>query len=219
MFLFFQGWNTILLASQKVVASNLGWKRFDITSGVQKWFAEGTGDSLQLLVDCSGCRSLVKPVIRSSRPKKKKERQRKHKVRAIRKASNKPFLVIHTDSTPNRRMRRRALVCSAKTKSCCKERFYVSFKQLGWDDWIIAPSGYYANYCRGECSGPQTPDAFRNYHSHILGEYRKLDKFPELQPCCAPTKFTSMSLIYFGPDRNIIKRDLPKMSVHECGCP
>jgi inhibin beta len=28
-----------------------------------------------------------------------------------------------------------------------------------------------------------------------------------------------MSLIYFGPDMNIIKRDLPKMVVDECGCP
>ena len=28
-----------------------------------------------------------------------------------------------------------------------------------------------------------------------------------------------MSLIYFGPDMNIIKRDLPKMVVDQCGCP
>jgi hypothetical protein len=29
-----------------------------------------------------------------------------------------------------------------------------------------------------------------------------------------------MSLIYFGPDGSeIIKRDLPKMVVEECGCP
>lgn len=43
--------------------------------------------------------------------------------------------------------------------------------------------------------------------------------YASLQPCCAPTKFSSMSLIYFGPDMNIIKRDLPKMVVDECGCP
>lgn len=129
--------------------------------------------------------------------------------------------------------------CGPTTRQCCKQRFFVSFKALGWDDWIIAPSGYYANYCRGDCgSGPnsaRTPDTFLNYHSHVLEEVRKLhntggsghhgqDPFGtnmimHHQPCCAPTKFSSMSLIYFGPDMNIIKRDLPKMVVDECGCP
>ena len=130
------------------------------------------------------------------------------------------FVVIRTDSTSSRRLRRRALDCSATTRACCKQRFFVSFHDLGWDDWIIAPSGYYANYCRGDCGGPhRTPDTFLNYHTHVLEEFRKLETAPDLQPCCAPTKFCSMSLIYFGPDMNIIKRDLPKMVVDQCGCP
>ncbi len=137
-------------------------------------------------------------------------------------------------------MRRRTpLDCGPATRQCCKQRFFVSFKALGWDDWIIAPSGYYANYCRGDCgsgpngSGPRTPDTFLNYHTHVLEEFRKTTSVTAAeasnnnnnnlilhhQPCCAPTKFSSMSLIYFGADMNIIKRDLPKMVVDECGCP
>jgi inhibin beta len=131
----------------------------------------------------------------------------------------------------------------------------VSFRALGWDDWIIAPSGYYANYCRGDCGGAgggaRAPESFLSYHSHVIDQVRKQlplalsshsnsnnkkkskkkkllaeqqqqqqQMFANyLQPCCAPTKFSSMSLIYFGPDMNIIKRDLPKMVVDECGCP
>ena len=102
---------------------------------------------------------------------------------------------------------------------CCKQRFYVSFQKLGWDDWIIAPGGYYANYCRGDCSGPRTPDTFYTYYTHVIEELRKVNGMSGIQPCCAPLKFSSMSLIYFGPDSNIIKRDLPKMVVDECGCP
>ncbi|XP_032794663.2 histone-lysine N-methyltransferase, H3 lysine-79 specific [Daphnia magna] len=162
----------------------------------------------------------------------------------------RPFIVIHTDSSSSRRLRRRTpLDCGPTTSACCKQRFFVSFRALGWDDWIIAPSGYYANYCRGDCgsgAAGRAPESFLSYHSHVLDQVRKqlpaLAISPSktkkkkkmqaseqqrqqrlfanyLQPCCAPTKFSSMSLIYFGPDMNIIKRDLPKMVVDECGCP
>lgn len=135
--------------------------------------------------------------------------------------SYRPFLVVHTDPNIMKRVRRRALDCSGALKGqCCKQRFYVSFKALGWDDWIIAPPGYFANYCRGDCGGlHRTPDMILTYYTHVIEEFRKLDKLNGMQPCCAPLKFSSMSLIYFGPDSKIIKRDLPKMVVDECGCP
>jgi len=55
---------------------------------------------------------------------------------------DRPFLVVRTDPTAAKRVRRRAIECSGAVKGqCCKQRFYVSFSQLGWDDWIIAPQG------------------------------------------------------------------------------
>lgn len=129
--------------------------------------------------------------------------------------------MVHTEPVIMKRSRRRALDCSGAVKGqCCKQNFFVSFKELKWDDWIIAPKGYHANYCRGDCGGiHRTPDTFLNYHTHVIEEYRKMDRLSGIQPCCAPLKFSSMSLIYFGPDNNIIKRDLPKMVVEQCGCP
>lgn len=137
---------------------------------------------------------------------------------------HRPFLVVFTDPSRGtlgaKRVRRRAVDCAgAAPRQCCKEKFYVDFRELGWDDWIIAPHGYYANYCRGDCSGPRSPDQFQSYHSHVLEEYRKMDRLSGLQPCCAPIKFSSMSLIYFEEDQKIVKRDLPKMVVDQCGCP
>ena len=222
------------MASQRVTIHHSGWKKINVTEGVQKWFSESatstnSQEKLRLLIDCSGCGSWVEPVLFSSTPPTSKRRRRRVGSRSRRtrqseatpaSSQHRPFLVVHTDSTSSRRLRRRALDCSPTTRACCKQRFFVSFRSLGWDDWIIAPSGYYANYCRGDCGGPhRTPDTFLNYHTHVLEEFRRMDSFPDLQPCCAPTKFSSMSLIYFGPDMNIIKRDLPKMVVDECGCP
>lgn len=133
---------------------------------------------------------------------------------------SRPFLVLRTETRRKRRVRRRAINCNgASHGQCCKESFYVSFKALGWDDWIIAPRGYFANYCRGDCTGTyRTPDTFQTIHAHFIDEYRKMGLLNGMQPCCAPIKFSSMSLIYYG-DEGIIKRDLPKMVVDECGCP
>ncbi|XP_037075804.1 inhibin beta chain-like, partial [Pollicipes pollicipes] len=137
-----------------------------------------------------------------------------------RDSSSVPFIKIRTAAVPARRVRRAALDCGARVTHCCRQRLYVSFQELGWDDWILFPSGYYANYCLGNCAS-RTPDTFRNFHTHVIEGYRVvtgghgLDGF---NPCCAPTKLSPMSLLYFDADKNIIKRDLPKMVVEECGC-
>lgn len=132
----------------------------------------------------------------------------------------RPFLVIYTDPHVMKRVRRHTPDCSMAARGqCCKQKFFVSFAELGWEDWIIAPHGYYANYCQGNCNGLRTPDNFRSYHSHVIEEYRKMNRLTGLQPCCTPLKFSSMSLIYYEENQKIIKRDLPKMIVDECGCP
>lgn len=185
-----------------------GWQKLDVTLIVRKWLLENSRERLRLFVDCSCCSNWNVHIFNTD------ENERKIND------TNRPFLVIHTDPTTSKRVRRRALDCSIDSgNQCCKQRFYVSFKQLGWDDWVIAPQGYYANYCRGDCGHHRTPDTFVTYHTHVIEEIRKTHHLSGMQPCCAPLKFSSMSLIYFGPDSNIIKRDLPKMVVDECGCP
>lgn len=191
--------HTEMAASLPVTLSALGWQRFDLTATVRHWYDAATMTRLRLLVDCSGCTSLAEAMLFQG--------------------GERPYLVVHTESITTRRVRRRAIDCHGNNTLCCKERFYVSFRELGWDDWIIAPSGYFANYCRGDCGGVRTPDMVASHHAHVIEEYRKMDRLNGMTPCCAPLKFSSMSLIYFGPDMNIIKRDLPKMVVDECGCP
>lgn len=137
-----------------------------------------------------------------------------------RRQRRRPFLAVATEALVSRRRGRRfTITCGEGVTQCCKQSLYVSFEDLGWDDWIIAPKGYFANYCMGECAGrPRTPDMFRYFHAHVLEEYRLRNPYASVSPCCAPTKLSPMSLIYFDRDHNIIKSDLPKMIVDECGC-
>lgn len=211
--------------SKTISWKSVGWQKIDVTGLVQKWYQQqdDADERLQLFVECSGCRDHIKVQLYAQNDNynlvdKRKSFKRKSSNDDI----NRPFLVVHIEPNLVKRSRRRALDCSVATKTqCCKQRFYVSFKALGWDDWIIAPLGYYANYCSGSCGGGlnRTPDTFLTYYSHVFHEVRKYNKLNGNQLCCAPLKFSSMSLIYLGPDSKIIKRDLPKMVVDECGCP
>ncbi|XP_037562415.1 inhibin beta chain [Dermacentor silvarum] len=201
-----------LLAALEVDASaaSHGWRRVDLRAAVQHWFAPAAGHhghnarkKLTLLVDCVGCGPAGIQVAQFER------RQRR-----------RPFLAVATEALVSRRRGRRfTITCGEGVTQCCKQSLYVSFEDLGWDDWIIAPKGYFANYCMGECAGrPRTPDMFRYFHAHVLEEYRLRNPYASVSPCCAPTKLSPMSLIYFDRDHNIIKSDLPKMIVDECGC-
>lgn len=146
--------------------------------------------------------------------RRKKNGQRKHGPRR----HFRPFLVLTTESRSKHRGRRHAYNCEDGIRQCCKQSLYVNFEELGWNDWIIYPRGYYANYCMGECVQMRTPDMLAYFHSHVLEEYRIKNPYASITPCCAPTKLSSISLIYFDQNRHIIKADLPKMVVNECGC-
>ncbi|XP_041632626.1 inhibin beta chain isoform X2 [Drosophila kikkawai] len=203
-------------ASFEVNTKHLGWQKFDLTETIREWYGgHGGNEKLRLLIDCTGCGGRYS--LHLFQTSKISDNSSENTININ---PNRPFLVLHTESARTRRVRRRAVDCGgALSGQCCKESFYVSFKALGWDDWIIAPRGYFANYCRGECTGTfRTPDTFQTFHAHFIEEYRKLGLLNGMRPCCAPIKFSSMSLIYYGDD-GIIKRDLPKMVVDECGCP
>lgn len=196
-----------LASSLSLSLNNLGWISVDVTNTVREWYGSSGKHRLRFHIDCSGCGGLVSPVLF-------------HDTRQANEWEN-PFLMVYTDPTVARRVRRRALDCSLAVRGqCCKQRFYIKFQDIGWDSWIIAPGGYYANYCRGDCGGVhRTPDTYLNFYTQAIEDYRKAKHSSIFQPCCAPVKFSSMSLIYFTDDGNIIKRDLPKMVIDECGCP
>lgn len=209
--------------------SSNGWHKFDVTSVVRRWNTvnRSSGDApvkLQLLIDCSGCRRTgvhVHLFHSSNKNNNNNNNGGNNQWNAPPPLvnENRPFLVARTEPNAMKRVRRRAVDCSgARNGRCCKQRFYVSFKAIGWDDWIIFPHGYFANYCRGSCAY-RSPDMLPTKYSTFMSEFRRLGKMAEMQSCCAPLKFSSMDLIYYDRTGKIIKSHLPQMIVDECGCP
>uniref|UniRef100_A0A8C6CWH1 TGF-beta family profile domain-containing protein n=1 Tax=Moschus moschiferus TaxID=68415 RepID=A0A8C6CWH1_MOSMO len=101
---------------------------------------------------------------------------------------------------------------------CRRHELYVSFQDLGWLDWVIAPQGYSAYYCEGECSFPL--DSCMNATNHAilqsLVHLMKPDAVPKA--CCAPTKLSATSVLYYDGSNNVILRKHRNMVVRACGC-
>ncbi|KAL4712534.1 hypothetical protein ACJJTC_007550 [Scirpophaga incertulas] len=125
-----------------------------------------------------------------------------------------PYIDVSLKDNSHKRKRRTiAMDCTENTKEvrCCRYPLVVNFEEFGWD-WIIAPKLYDANYCSGEC-----PYSFlQKYpHTHLVHLAAPQGSGG---PCCAPRRMSSMSMLYFDHDLNIIYGTIPGMVVESCGC-
>uniref|UniRef100_A0A673UZQ6 Bone morphogenetic protein 7 n=1 Tax=Suricata suricatta TaxID=37032 RepID=A0A673UZQ6_SURSU len=103
-------------------------------------------------------------------------------------------------------------------QACKKHELYVSFRDLGWQDWIIAPEGYAAYYCEGECAFPL--NSYMNATNHAIVQTLVHFINPETvpKPCCAPTQLNAISVLYFDDSSNVILKKYRNMVVRACGC-
>lgn len=142
------------------------------------------------------------------------------------KSKLKPFLVIYTHSQQKRmsykRVKRHSN-CSPSVNECCRESFYVSFAEIGWDDWIIQPAGYNAYVCKGSCSTVASVTLSATQHNSILrkvmyGPNKNSVRKLEFTPCCAATQFQPLQLFYMDNNKTITSKILTNMIVEACGC-
>ncbi|KAF7652453.1 hypothetical protein LDENG_00096510 [Lucifuga dentata] len=101
---------------------------------------------------------------------------------------------------------------------CRARRLYIDFRDVGWQHWIIAPQGYMANYCRGECPFPLSESLNGTNHAMLQTMVHSLDPHGTPQPCCVPVRLSAMSMLYYDNSDNVVLRHYPNMVVDECGC-
>uniref|UniRef100_A0ABI7WLD1 TGF-beta family profile domain-containing protein n=1 Tax=Felis catus TaxID=9685 RepID=A0ABI7WLD1_FELCA len=127
-----------------------------------------------------------------------------------------PGLQLTTSPTPGRTFLENS--SSDQRQACKKHELYVSFRDLGWQDWIIAPEGYAAYYCEGECAFPL--NSYMNATNHAIVQTLVHFINPETvpKPCCAPTQLNAISVLYFDDSSNVILKKYRNMVVRACGC-
>ncbi|KAA0704883.1 Inhibin beta A chain [Triplophysa tibetana] len=201
-----------VLAEKSMDTRRSGWHTFSVSPSVQTLLQQG-GSTLSLRVSCPLCADArANPVLVTPGGGEREQ-------------SHRPFLmavVKRMDEVTLRRRRKRGLECDGKVRVCCKRQFYINFKDIGWNDWIIAPPGYHANYCEGDCPShimSITGDSLY-FHSTVINHYRMrgYTPFNNIKSCCVPTRLRAMSMLYYNEEQKIVKKDMPNMVVEECGC-
>jgi hypothetical protein len=105
-----------------------------------------------------------------------------------------------------------------RLKKCQRRNLYVSFRDLEWQDWIIAPEGYAAYYCDGECSFPLHAQMNATNHAIVQTLAHLMKPVDVPKPCCAPTKLSAISVLYFDDNSNVVLKKYRNMVVRACGC-
>uniref|UniRef100_A0A4W5KBV4 Bone morphogenetic protein 6 n=1 Tax=Hucho hucho TaxID=62062 RepID=A0A4W5KBV4_9TELE len=220
-----------LLESRRLWAAEEGWLEFDILATSNLWVMSPHHNlGLQIRVETSSGRSIsskeaglvgrdgglekqpfmvaffkVSEVhIRTARSTNKRNKNRNRPAQPQEGGSRGPSPADYNSSDHN--------------TACRRHELYVSFRELGWQDWIIAPEGYAANYCGGECVFPLNAHMNATNHAIVQTLVHLMNPENVPKPCCAPTKLHAISVLYFDDNSNVILKKYKNMVVRACGC-
>ncbi|XP_037364137.1 growth/differentiation factor 9 isoform X2 [Talpa occidentalis] len=101
---------------------------------------------------------------------------------------------------------------------CELHEFRLSFSQLKWDNWIVAPHRYNPRYCKGDCPravGHRYGSPVHTMVQNII--YEKLDSSVP-KPSCVPAKYSPLSVLTIEPDGSIAYKEYEDMIATKCTC-
>ena len=181
-----------------------GWVKADVSFTLKKWVEElRLNQAIQIA--CSTC-----SIDRDTAPVSVQQ-------------TLKPFLVIHTSPLPQKNRPKRNSNCLPEMKECCRDELYINFEDIGWNDWILHPSGYHAYFCRGSCSSAASLTITGSPYSNVIRKLlarsgNTMHRKGEIVPCCSPTQLSPIQLLYVDSNNTITQKTLPNMVVEACGC-
>ncbi|TRY58746.1 hypothetical protein DNTS_034568 [Danionella cerebrum] len=106
-----------------------------------------------------------------------------------------------------------------KSKSrCSKKPLHVNFRELGWDDWVIAPLDYEAYHCEGMCDFPLRSHLEPTNHAIIQTLMNSMNPSNMPPSCCVPSKLSPISILYIDTGNNVVYKQYEDMVVESCGC-
>lgn len=101
---------------------------------------------------------------------------------------------------------------------CQRHPLYVDFTDVGWDDWIVAPPGYDAYYCHGDCPFPVAEHLNSTNHAIVQTLVNSMNPTAVPKACCVPTQLASISMLYLDEDNKVVLKNYQDMQVLGCGC-
>ncbi|KAH1026602.1 protein decapentaplegic [Dendroctonus ponderosae] len=120
--------------------------------------------------------------------------------------------------TRSKRAARRASRRKDDHTDCMRHKMYVNFQDVGWSDWIVAPPGYEAYYCHGECRFPLADHLNTTNHAIVQTLMNSMSPMSVPKACCVPTQLNSISMLYLDVDNKVVLKNYKEMVVIGCGC-
>ncbi|NXG20446.1 BMP15 protein, partial [Grallaria varia] len=104
-------------------------------------------------------------------------------------------------------------------KSDCSLRpFLVSFAQLGWDLWIIAPHCYNPPYCKGACPHLLRYDYHAPNHAVVQSFVHQLVDASVPWPSRVPYSYRPISVLTIERNGGILYKEYENMVSESCTC-
>lgn len=194
-----------LICSKVVSFLTEGWEEFDIADALRHW-VEYPSENFGLEITMDGHN--VSKVFKISQG-------------SISVDTDKyPALHVQTKVKPilNRIKREEEKINCVKgdgESRCCRYPLWISFREIGWDDWVVAPEGYQAYYCEGSC-----PNRYKlaNTFSSIKSILHMFNPNNVPAPCCTASKLSKLNLLHFDESGELTVSEFEDMIVDECKC-
>ncbi|KAM8729368.1 growth/differentiation factor 10 [Acanthopagrus schlegelii] len=124
--------------------------------------------------------------------------------------------VLSFDERTMKKARRRQW---SEPRVCSRRYLRVDFADIGWSEWVLAPKSFEAYYCAGTCGFPIPKVVRPSNHATIQSIVRAVGIVPGVpEPCCVPEKMSPLSVLFLDPNRNMVLKVYPGMSVDTCAC-
>lgn len=195
--------------------------QLDVTPAVDRWLRTPKQNFGILVEVVSGIENLpaAHQHIRLKRNVEEKQHDWVHK---------QPMLFTYTDDgrykprsireVLNNRPRRRHFKRRDGRELCQRKPLYVDFSDVGWSEWIVAPPGYEAYYCHGECQFPFADHMNTTNHAVVQSLVNSINVSLAPKPCCVPTQLNPVTMLYLDEQNKAVLKNYQDMSVVGCGC-
>ncbi|XP_045031009.1 bone morphogenetic protein 2-like [Daphnia magna] len=227
-----------LLDSRMVDVRDEGWITFDVLPALLRWrqpkrnyglWLETKRVNEEALSDIEHLhlrkrrrrrRSAVAP--QEQEQEQQQEQEQEDDQLDLRWASQRPLLVTYSDDGRSRARSKRAAEKKHKRKgrrdNCRRQSLYVDFNDVGWNDWIVAPPGYHAYYCHGDCPFPLPDHLNTTNHAIVQTLVHSVNPGAVPRACCVPTELSSISMLYIDEYDKVVLKNYHDMVVEACGC-